>query len=111
MSLNVTLLAGKELELVQEVERCWPDTVGLTSTHSLGSGAQLLDLHYSVVARGNQQQAAVDSLTACQLSRQVLAKKGEAETFTFWIVVVTPTVVKNKNVTGKLSSFFRQLSG
>lgn len=71
-ALNVTSLVGKKLELVQQVERCWLDTVRLTSTHSLGSGAQLLDLHFSAVARGDRQRAVVDLLIACQLSRQVL---------------------------------------
>ncbi|KAI3359103.1 hypothetical protein L3Q82_002639 [Scortum barcoo] len=38
---NVTSLGGKEPELVQEVERYRLEIVGLTSTHSLGSGIQL----------------------------------------------------------------------
>ncbi|KAI3375033.1 hypothetical protein L3Q82_021548 [Scortum barcoo] len=53
---NVTSLGGKEPELVQEVERYQLEIVGLTSTHSLGSGTQLLErgwtLHYSGVAQG-----------------------------------------------------------
>ncbi|KAI3359248.1 hypothetical protein L3Q82_002768 [Scortum barcoo] len=54
---NVTsALGGKEPELVQEVERYRLEIVGLTSTHSLGSGTQLLErgwtLHYSGVAPG-----------------------------------------------------------
>ncbi|XP_078129435.1 FERM domain-containing protein 6 isoform X2 [Sander vitreus] len=40
---NVTSLWGKEPELVREVERYRLDLVGLTSTHSLGSGTILLD--------------------------------------------------------------------
>lgn len=71
VALNVTSLVGKELELVQEAERCWLDTVGLTSTHSLGTGAHLLDLHFSGVARGDWQRTVVHLLIACQLSRQV----------------------------------------
>ncbi|KAI3354823.1 hypothetical protein L3Q82_004628 [Scortum barcoo] len=47
---------GKEPELVREVERYRLEIVGLTSTHSLGSGTQLLErgwtLHYSGVAQG-----------------------------------------------------------
>ena len=39
---NVTSLGGKEPELVREVERYRLDIVGLTSTHSLGSGTQLV---------------------------------------------------------------------
>ncbi|KAI3363727.1 hypothetical protein L3Q82_001341 [Scortum barcoo] len=53
---NVTSLGGKEPELVREVERYRLEIVGLTSTHSLGSGTQLLErgwtLHYSGVAQG-----------------------------------------------------------
>ena len=41
---NVTSLGGKEPELVREVERYWLDLVGLTSTHSIGSGSKLLDM-------------------------------------------------------------------
>ncbi|KAK3561363.1 hypothetical protein QTP86_030661, partial [Hemibagrus guttatus] len=40
---NVTSLGGKEPELVREVERYRLEIVGLASTHSLGSGAQLLE--------------------------------------------------------------------
>ncbi|KAJ0019143.1 hypothetical protein NQD34_006712 [Periophthalmus magnuspinnatus] len=40
---NVTSLGGKEPELVREVECYRLDIVGLTSTHSLGSGTQLLE--------------------------------------------------------------------
>ncbi|KAI3353944.1 hypothetical protein L3Q82_005148 [Scortum barcoo] len=50
---NVTSLGGKEPELI---ERYRLEIVGLTSTHSLGSGTQLLErgwtLHYSGVALG-----------------------------------------------------------
>ena len=52
---NVTSLAGKEPELVREVERYQLDMVGLTSTHSTGSGTKLLErgwtLHFSGVAQ------------------------------------------------------------
>ncbi|KAI3365932.1 hypothetical protein L3Q82_009701 [Scortum barcoo] len=40
---NVTSLGGKEPELVREVERYRLEIVRLTSTHSLGSGTQLLE--------------------------------------------------------------------
>ena len=40
---NVTKLAGKEPELVREVEQYQLDLVGITSTHSLISGTKLLD--------------------------------------------------------------------
>ncbi|KAI3355946.1 hypothetical protein L3Q82_004492 [Scortum barcoo] len=47
---------GRSLKLVREVERYRLEIVGLTSTHSLGSGTQLLErdwtLHYSGVAQG-----------------------------------------------------------
>ncbi|KAI3371390.1 hypothetical protein L3Q82_023987 [Scortum barcoo] len=60
---NVTSLGGKEPELVREVERYRLEIVGLTSTHSLGSGTQLLErgwtLHYSGVAQGERRRAGV----------------------------------------------------
>ncbi|KAI3373481.1 hypothetical protein L3Q82_021949 [Scortum barcoo] len=59
---NVTSLGGKEPELVREVERYRLEIVGLTSTHSLGSGTQLLErgwtLHYSGVAQAVQSTLA-----------------------------------------------------
>ncbi|KAI3364639.1 hypothetical protein L3Q82_011422, partial [Scortum barcoo] len=74
---NVTSLGGKEPELVREVERYRLEIVGLTSTHSLGSGTQLLErgwtLHYSGVAQGERRRAGVACLLiAPQLSRHVL---------------------------------------
>ncbi|KAI3374447.1 hypothetical protein L3Q82_006267 [Scortum barcoo] len=73
---NVTSLGGKEPELVREVERYRLEIVGLTSTHSLGSGTQLLErgwtLHYSGVAQGERRRAGVGLLIAPQLSRHVL---------------------------------------
>ncbi|KAK7909723.1 hypothetical protein WMY93_014407 [Mugilogobius chulae] len=73
---NVTSLAGKEPELVREVERFRLDIVGLTSTHSLGSGTITLErgwtLHFSGVAHGVRRRAGVGLLIAPQLSRHVL---------------------------------------
>ncbi|KAI3358211.1 hypothetical protein L3Q82_003209 [Scortum barcoo] len=73
---NVTSLGGKEPELVWEVERYRLEIVGLASTHSLGSGTQLLErgwtLHYSGVAQGERRRAGVGLLIAPQLSRHVL---------------------------------------
>ncbi|GAA6079479.1 uncharacterized protein LOC115409932, partial [Tachysurus ichikawai] len=73
---NVTSLGGKEPELVREVERYRLDIVGLTSTHSLGSGTQLLErgwtLYYSGVAHGERRRAGVGLLIAPQLSNHVL---------------------------------------
>uniref|UniRef100_A0A3P8VPY1 Endonuclease/exonuclease/phosphatase domain-containing protein n=1 Tax=Cynoglossus semilaevis TaxID=244447 RepID=A0A3P8VPY1_CYNSE len=73
---NVTSLGGKEPELVQEVERYRLDIVGLTSTHSLDSGTQLLErgwtLFYSGVARGERRRAGVGLLIAPQLASRVL---------------------------------------
>ncbi|KAI3359840.1 hypothetical protein L3Q82_014188 [Scortum barcoo] len=73
---NVTSLGGRSLELVREVERYRLEIVGLTSTHSLGSGTQLLErgwtLHYSGVAQGERRRAGVGLLIAPQLSRHVL---------------------------------------
>ncbi|KAI3368012.1 hypothetical protein L3Q82_026840 [Scortum barcoo] len=72
---NVTSLGGKEPELVREVERYRLEIVGLTSTHSLGSGTQLLErgwtLHYSGVAQGERRRAGVGLLIAPQLSRHM----------------------------------------
>ncbi|KAI3356707.1 hypothetical protein L3Q82_003394 [Scortum barcoo] len=63
---NVTSLGGKEPELVREVERYRLEIVGLTSTHGLGSGTQLLErgwtLHYSGVAQGERRRAGVGLL-------------------------------------------------
>uniref|UniRef100_A0A671WJG1 Reverse transcriptase domain-containing protein n=1 Tax=Sparus aurata TaxID=8175 RepID=A0A671WJG1_SPAAU len=73
---NVTSLGGKEPELVREVERYRLEIVGLTSTHSMGSGTQLLErgwtLFHSGVARGERRRAGVGLLIAPQLSRHVL---------------------------------------
>ena len=73
---NVTSLGGKEPELVGEVERYRLDIVGLTSTHSLGSGTQPLErgwtLYFSGVPRGERRRAGVGLLIAPQLSRHVL---------------------------------------
>ena len=55
---NVTSLA----------ERYRLEIVGLTSTHSLGSGAQLLERGWTLLYSG----AALDLLIAPQLSRHVL---------------------------------------
>ncbi|KAI3351390.1 hypothetical protein L3Q82_020198 [Scortum barcoo] len=61
---NVTSLGGKEPELVQMGRlrgRYRLEIVGLTSTHSLGSGTQLLErgwtLHYSGVAQGERRRS------------------------------------------------------
>uniref|UniRef100_A0A8C9TU99 Islet cell autoantigen 1 like n=1 Tax=Scleropages formosus TaxID=113540 RepID=A0A8C9TU99_SCLFO len=62
--------------LVQILEKYRLDIVGLTSTHSLGSGTTLLDrgwtLHYSGVAQGERRRAGVGLLIAPQFSRHVL---------------------------------------
>ncbi|KAI3352063.1 hypothetical protein L3Q82_020879, partial [Scortum barcoo] len=77
---NVTSLGGKEPELVREVERYRLEIVGLTSTHSLGSGTQLLErgwtLHYSGVAQGERRRAGVGLLIAPQLSRHMFVPTG-----------------------------------
>ena len=69
---NVTSLAGKELELVEEVERYRLDIVGLTSTHSSGSGTQVLErgwtLFFAGVAPGERRRAGVGFLIAPRLS-------------------------------------------
>ncbi|KAI3367439.1 hypothetical protein L3Q82_026292, partial [Scortum barcoo] len=67
---------GRSLSSCREVERYRLEIVGLTSTHSLGSGTQLLErgwtLHYSGVAQGERRRAGVGLLIAPQLSRHVL---------------------------------------
>ncbi|KAK3528571.1 hypothetical protein QTP70_003745 [Hemibagrus guttatus] len=73
---NVTSLGGKQPELVKEVERYRLEIVGLASTHSLGSGTQLLKrgwtLLYSGVPHGQRRRAEVGLLIAPQLSLHVL---------------------------------------
>ncbi|KAK3551449.1 hypothetical protein QTP70_017426, partial [Hemibagrus guttatus] len=73
---NVTSLGGKEPELVREVERYRLEIVGLASTHSLGSGTQLLErgwtLFFYGVPHGERRQAGVGLLIAPKLSRHVL---------------------------------------
>ncbi|KAK3547532.1 hypothetical protein QTP86_021516, partial [Hemibagrus guttatus] len=73
---NVTSLGGKEPELVREVERYRLEIVGLASTHSLGSGTQLLErgwtLFFSGVPHRERRRAGVGLLIAPQLSRHVL---------------------------------------
>ncbi|KAK3513146.1 hypothetical protein QTP70_007479 [Hemibagrus guttatus] len=73
---NVTSLGGKEPELVREVERYRLEIVGLASTHSLGSGTQLLErgwtLFFSGVPHVERRRAGVGLLIAPQLSCHVL---------------------------------------
>ncbi|KAK3517493.1 hypothetical protein QTP70_012572 [Hemibagrus guttatus] len=73
---NVTSLGGKEPELMREVERYQLEIVWLASTHSLGSGTQLLErgwtLFFSGVPHGERRWAGVGLLIAPQLSRHVL---------------------------------------
>ena len=61
---------------MREVERYQLDMVGLTSTHSTGSGTKLLErgwtLHFSGVAQGVRHQAGVGILTSPRLSAAVL---------------------------------------
>ena len=65
---NVTSLMGKEPELVREVERYQSDIVGLTSTHSSGSGTGLLErgwtLFHAGVVPGERRRAGVDLSSA-----------------------------------------------
>ncbi|KAK3557951.1 hypothetical protein QTP86_003867 [Hemibagrus guttatus] len=72
---NVTSLGGKEPELVREVKRYRLEIVRLASTHSLGSGTQLLErgwtLFFSGVPHGERRRAGVGLLIAPQLSRHV----------------------------------------
>ena len=65
--VNVTKLAEKEPELVREVELYQLDLVGLTYTHSIGSGTKLMDRGYALpfagVAQGVRCWAGVAFLT------------------------------------------------
>ncbi|KAK3516473.1 hypothetical protein QTP70_016707, partial [Hemibagrus guttatus] len=67
---------GKEPELVREVERYRLEIVGLASTHSLGSGTQLLERGWTLlffgVPHGERRRAGGGLLIAPQLSRHVL---------------------------------------
>ena len=73
---NVTSLAGKEPELVCEAEKFRLDIVGLTSTHSRGSGTSPLErgwtLFHSGVANGERRRAGVSILIAPRLGDCVL---------------------------------------
>ena len=75
-TLNVIHLVRKEPKLVREVERYRLEIVGLTSTHSLGSGTSLLErgwtLFYAGVVRGERQSASMDLLLAPWLSANIL---------------------------------------
>ena len=73
---NVTSLVGKEPELVREVEKFRLDIVGLTSTHSKGSGTSLLErgwtLFHSGVATGERRRAGMAILIAPRLGACML---------------------------------------
>ncbi|KAK0154053.1 Craniofacial development protein 2 [Merluccius polli] len=73
---NITSLVGKEPELVREVEKFRLDIVGLTSTHSKGSGTSLLErgwtLFHSGVATGERRRAGVAILIAPRLGASML---------------------------------------
>lgn len=44
---SIMFLAGKESELLQDVEPYWLDIVGLTSPPCIGSGTRLLESNWS----------------------------------------------------------------
>ena len=73
---NVTSLVGKEPELVREVEKFRLDIVGLTSTHSKGSGTSPLErgwtLFHSGVGTGERHRAGVAILIAPRLGACML---------------------------------------
>ncbi|KAK0137434.1 Craniofacial development protein 2 [Merluccius polli] len=73
---NITSLVGKEPELVRDVEKFRLDIVGLTSTHSKGSGTSVLErgwtLFHSGVATGERRQAGVAILIAPRLGACML---------------------------------------
>lgn len=59
---NITSLRRKEPDFGREAERCWLETVGLTSTHSLGSKTQSLTLYHPRGAHGERWQGGVGLL-------------------------------------------------
>ncbi|KAK0132400.1 Craniofacial development protein 2 [Merluccius polli] len=59
---NVSSLVGKEPELVREVEKFRLDIVGLTSTHSKGSGTSLLERGWTLFHSGVATDERVASL-------------------------------------------------
>ena len=67
-SWNVTSLMGKELELVQEVERYQLDIVGVTSMHIWGSGTSFFErgwaFFYAGVVPHESRRAGVSLLIA-----------------------------------------------
>ncbi len=73
---NVTSVGGKEPTLVWEVKRHQLDLVGLTSTHSMGSGTKLWErgwtLFFSRAAQGVRCWAGLGILTSLQLSTAAL---------------------------------------
>jgi len=73
---NVTSLSGKEQELVEEIEKYRLDIVGLSSTHSKGSGTVNLErgwtLYYSGVNVQERGRAGVGILTSPRLTPCVL---------------------------------------
>ncbi|TWW80198.1 hypothetical protein D4764_01G0000130 [Takifugu flavidus] len=58
---NVTSLVGKEPELVREVEKFRLDIVGLTSTHSKGSGTSLLERGWTLYHSGVADEGVLES--------------------------------------------------
>ncbi|TWW77681.1 hypothetical protein D4764_12G0010710 [Takifugu flavidus] len=58
---NVTSLMGKEPELVREVEKFQLDIVGLTSTHSKGSGTSLLKKGWTLYHSGVANEEVLES--------------------------------------------------
>ena len=70
------MLAGKDPELLSEVERYQLYIVGLTSTHSIGSGTKLLEkgwtLSYTGVAYVERRRADVGILTSPRLNASTL---------------------------------------
>ncbi|TWW73491.1 hypothetical protein D4764_15G0008850 [Takifugu flavidus] len=59
---NIISLAGKELELVGDVEHYRLDMVGLTSTHSVGSGTQVFEVSWTIFYAGVAQGRTLDSV-------------------------------------------------
>lgn len=69
-------LGGEGAELVRQVERYQLEIVGLTSTHSMGSGILLLEKGWSLYKSGAPQgEGGAGLLIAPQLSRHVVKER------------------------------------